>query len=46
MAMPGWQVAWMWLSGLVNLMALWVLMHINEIGCYHIQTVVISFKEF
>ena len=39
--MPGWQVARMWLGGLVSYLAaeaLWALMHIDEIGCYHIPT--------
>ena len=37
-AMPLWQVAWMWLDGSVSHLkaeALWALMHINEIGYFH-----------
>ena len=40
--MPRWQVAGMWLGGLVSHLpaeALWVHMHINEIRCYHTPTV-------
>ena len=43
--MPGWQVAQMWLGGFVSHLvaeALWLLMHINEIGCCHIPTTTIK----
>ena len=47
-AMHGWQVAWMWLGGSVSHLmaeALWAIMHINEIGCYHIPTVWLGYDE-
>ena len=43
-AMPGLQVAWMWLSESFGLMGAHE--YINEIGCYHILTVAISLKKF
>ena len=42
MAVPGWQVSQMWLGGLESHFvaeALWVLMHINEMGAIKLRQV-------